>query len=167
MHYKVENENIKYLDERYKTVGHCAPEYEGMSSRDAEIDYRRRVDKYRAFFEPIDMSGSHPVESKWSYFKCDHSRQHFVVHNVRGYLPMKIANFIMNLRTTTHSFYLTRHGQSEYNSIGRIGGDSGLSAHGLAYARALPNFVKEKVFIGPTPLPMKYLIDHTTSWPLL
>jgi broad specificity phosphatase PhoE len=39
----------------------------------------------------------------------------------------------------------TRHGQSEYNAIGRIGGDSGLSDHGIAYAKALAEFVDKKV----------------------
>lgn len=38
-----------------------------------------------------------------------------------------------------------RHGQSEYNRNGRIGGDSGLSEHGVAYAKALAKFVHEKV----------------------
>ncbi|RYY83819.1 hypothetical protein EON63_10425 [archaeon] len=44
---------------------------------------------------------------------------------MKGYLMQKVVNFIMNLRTTSHAFYLTRHGQSEYNDLGRIGGDSG------------------------------------------
>ena len=44
---------------------------------------------------------------------------------VKGHLPLKIVQFIMSLRTTKHAFYLTRHGQSEYNEVGRIGGDSG------------------------------------------
>ena len=43
---------------------------------------------------------------------------------------------------------MCRHGQSEYNRNGRIGGDSGLSEHGVAYARALAAFVKEKVGKG-------------------
>ena len=45
--------------------------------------------------------------------------------SVTGYLPMKIVNFIMNMRITDKRFYLSRHGQSEYNVVGRIGGDSG------------------------------------------
>lgn len=57
------------------------------------------------------------------------------MHNVRGYLPLKVVHFIMNMRTTFRPFFLTRHGQSEYNEVGRIGGDSGLSTHGVAYAR--------------------------------
>jgi hypothetical protein len=33
----------------------------------------------------------------------------------------------MNLHTLSRTFYLTRHGQSEYNLLGKIGGDSGLT----------------------------------------
>lgn len=77
--------------------------------------------------------------------KCDHTRQHFVVHNVKGYLLQKMVNFIMNLRTNSHSFYLSRHGQSEYNDLGRIGGDSGLTVHGVNYARKLAEFVEQSI----------------------
>ena len=38
-----------------------------------------------------------------------------------------------------------RHGQSEYNAIGRIGGDSGLSVHGVNYAKKLAEFVDSHV----------------------
>jgi broad specificity phosphatase PhoE len=77
--------------------------------------------------------------------KCDHAKQHFVVNKVKGFLMQKVVNFIMNLRTTSHAFYLTRHGQSEYNDLGRIGGDSGLTEHGLRYAEKLAAFVDKQV----------------------
>ena len=51
----------------------------------------------------------------------------------------------MNLRTTFRPFYMSRHGQSEYNECGRIGGDSGLSQHGTNYAHKLAEFVHEKI----------------------
>jgi len=44
-----------------------------------------------------------------------------------------------------HSIYLTRHGQSEYNRFGKIGGDSPLSPAGEAYARCLAAFATEKI----------------------
>lgn len=31
------------------------------------------------------------LEGRWSYMKCDHSRQHFVSHRVGGYLPLKVV----------------------------------------------------------------------------
>lgn len=41
--------------------------------------------------------------------------------------------------------WLTRHGESEYNVAGRIGGNSRLSARGQAYANALPDVLVERV----------------------
>jgi 6-phosphofructo-2-kinase len=155
----------RLLSEHYHTVASCSPDYCGVSSRTAEEDYRQRVEKYRAIFEPINEDLNHPVESRWSYFKCDHSSHHYVVHRVRGNIPLKIVQFIMNMRTTSHAFYLSRHGQSEYNAIGRIGGDSGLSQHGVNYAKELAMFVEEKVslpigsFHLPHPAPQHALLQ--------
>ena len=51
----------------------------------------------------------------------------------------------MNLHTLPRTFYLTRHGQSEYNLLGKIGGDSGLTPAGIEYARRLATFAKEEI----------------------
>ena len=51
----------------------------------------------------------------------------------------------MNLHTLPRTFYLTRHGQSEYNLLGKIGGDSGLTPAGFEYARRLALFAKEYI----------------------
>lgn len=40
-----------------------------------------------------------------------------------------MVHFVINHNTKGHEFYLSRHGQSEYNAIGRIGGDSGRYAY--------------------------------------
>lgn len=148
MFIEVSNTDEQFLNENYRANVKCSPDYAGIGTSEAFMDYRRRVDNYSTIFEPIDDSQCHPVESKWSYFKCDHSRHHFVVHSVRGHVPLKIVHFIMNMRTDCHPFYLSRHGQSEYNEIGRIGGDSGLTGHGLAYARKLADFVVSHIVRG-------------------
>jgi len=51
----------------------------------------------------------------------------------------------MNLHTLPRTFFLTRHGQSEYNLLGKIGGDSGLTPAGIEYARRLAVFAKEHI----------------------
>ncbi len=38
------------------------------------------------------------------------------------------------------TLYLTRHGESEFNLVDRIGGDSPLAERGLAYARVLGKY---------------------------
>lgn len=51
----------------------------------------------------------------------------------------------MNLHTLPRVFYLSRHGQSEYNLLGKIGGDAGLTEAGLEYARRLADFARDVV----------------------
>jgi 6-phosphofructo-2-kinase len=49
------------------------------------------------------------------------------------------------MHNTPHSIYLTRHGQSEYNRVGKIGGDSPLTDAGNRYSRKLAQFVEDQV----------------------
>lgn len=53
----------------------------------------------------------------------------------------------MNLHTLPRTFFLTRHGQSEYNLLGKIGGDSGLTPAGKEYSRRLSQFAKEHITV--------------------
>lgn len=41
-----------------------------------------------------------------------------------------------------------QHGESEQNLIGRIGGDSNLSARGLQYAAALSQYIRDQNIEG-------------------
>lgn len=45
----------------------------------------------------------------------------------------------------SRKIWLTRHGESEYNMAGRIGGDSGLTARGEEYARLLPDVLDSRL----------------------
>lgn len=51
----------------------------------------------------------------------------------------------MNLHTMPRVFYLSRHGQSEYNLLGKIGGDAGLTDAGMEYARRLADFAQSHI----------------------
>lgn len=142
MFVEVLNEDPTFLVKQYEAAAKTMPDYADFSSWEAEADYRQRIASYNDF---ESLNAHHPVESKWSFIKCDHSSHYFEIHNIQGHIPMRVVHFLTNIRTTTHSFYVTRHGQSEYNRIGRIGGDSGLSRHGIAFAKALAKFVREKI----------------------
>jgi broad specificity phosphatase PhoE len=67
----------------------------------------------------------------------------FLLNHVNN--KFKVVHFVMNLHTMPRTFYLTRHGQSEYNLLGKIGGDSGLTPAGIEYARRLAQFAKEYI----------------------
>jgi hypothetical protein len=115
---EVRNDNPAFLTDQISDVALTSPDYEGVTNEEALLDYRLRLLMYERQFEPL---GVNIAENRWSYFTCNHHTQHFVVNKIKGYLPLKIIHFIMNLRTTKHAFFLSRHGQSEYNEVGRIG----------------------------------------------
>jgi broad specificity phosphatase PhoE len=110
----------------------------GMKEEDALEDFRKRRQQYMSVYVPIDESDG------CSYVKIINSRK-FIANNIRGYLKLKVVHFVMNLHTLPRTFFLTRHGQSEYNLLGKIGGDSGLSPAGVECAKRLAEFAQEHI----------------------
>jgi len=50
--------------------------------------------------------------------------------------------FLMNIKVQKSEIYFSRHGESQMNVSGRIGGDSMLSPRGEQYAAKLGDFMK-------------------------
>eukprot|EP00937_MAST-01D_sp_MAST-1D-sp2_P000118 g118.t1 len=86
-------------------------------------------------------------ESELSYVKLINSSQ-VVLNRINGYMQTTIVQFVMNLHTVPRAIYMSRHGQSEYNLMGKIGGDSSLTTLGNEYARALAKWVDDKLLPG-------------------
>jgi broad specificity phosphatase PhoE len=84
-------------------------------------------------------------EDDLSYIKLINYGQKVVTNRMHGYLRMRIAQFLTTIHTTPHVIYLTRHGQSEYNLLGKIGGNPPLSEAGREYAQRLAAWVPENV----------------------
>ena len=59
----------------------------------------------------------------------------YLVNRVLDHIQSRIVYYLMNIHITPRSIYLCRHGESELNIKGRIGGDSGLSARGKEVQR--------------------------------
>ena len=66
-------------------------------------------------------------EDDLSYMKLYNYGQKVVTNRMYGYLRMRIAQFLTTVHTTPHTIWLSRHGQSEYNVLGKIGGNPPLS----------------------------------------
>lgn len=135
LEYVVDDERL--LEENIRTVKLGTPEYKEMDPDLALKDFIERRNNYSKCYTSVQ-------EEEGSYIRVVNFKK-FEVFNVRGYLPLKIVHFIMNLHTMPRTFYFTRHGQSEYNLLGKIGGDSGLSQNGDEYARRLAKFAKENI----------------------
>lgn len=125
------------LKENFHSVQTSLPDYEGDDPEEALKDFAERRKNYMDVYKQVE-------DSEGSYFKILNYHK-FVMNNIRGYLPLKVVHFAMNLHTMPRTFYLTRHGQSEYNLYGKIGGDSGLSTNGMEYARRLANYAHDSI----------------------
>ena len=90
-------------------------------------------------------------ETEYSYIKCIDRGTQTIMNKIEGYMPGRIAQFITNCchcHWTKHKkLYLSRHGQSQYNATGRIGGDSDLTDMGERYALALRDFASSDVCV--------------------
>ncbi|GAA6019623.1 hypothetical protein JCM11491_002829 [Sporobolomyces phaffii] len=125
------------------------PDYDGQEPEQAERDFRERIKHYEKSYEPLDEAKD--KDGEMSFCKMVNVGKQVTVNRIDGYLQSRIAFYLMNLHLTPRSIYFTRHGESQYNVDGQIGGDAPLSAQGEKYMSALPELIKQK--LGPdTPL---------------
>jgi broad specificity phosphatase PhoE len=113
-------------------------DYEGMSPAEAFRDFLARIEQYeRTYVEVQDDEGS--------YVKVIDAGRQVVTNRIEGYLSSRLAFFLMQIRPTERPICLTRHGESESNVLGRIGGDSALTERGREYSRKLATFIRERI----------------------
>ena len=129
------------LEHNIREICSTLPDYAMLSPDDALADYRARVVLCERVAQPIDDDGS---EAHLSWIRIRDFRR-YEVNNVHGFLQGRVVQLVMNLTDATHEFYLTRHGQSEYNKLGKIGGDAPLTDDGRMYARRLAEFAKKVI----------------------
>jgi len=113
------------------------PDYAGMTAENAFQDFNARIDQYKRTYVPV-------AEDEGSYVKIIDAGRQFILHDIDGYLPSHIASFLMQIRPTERVIWLSRHGESESNLEGRIGGDAPLTERGKNYAAALADFFRER-----------------------
>ncbi|ABP00251.1 predicted protein, partial [Ostreococcus lucimarinus CCE9901] len=100
----------------------------------AKESWRRRLDEYRKLYVTLQEDGS---EDDLSYIKLYNYGERVQTNKMRAYLPQRIVQFLTATHPTAHKIYLCRHGESEYNVTGRLGGNSGITAKGVAFSEIL------------------------------
>lgn len=119
------------------------PDYSNTFPKEAKLDFLRRIKEYEAVYQTIS-------ESHLSYLKIINVGSQVILNRINGYLQSRIAFYLMNLHLKPRSIFFSRHGESQFNVEGKIGGDSPLSTRGMKYARALPDLITDN--IGNAPL---------------
>jgi len=121
-----------------------SPDYKGVEAEEAITDFLERIKHYEDIYEPI----SEEDEAHFSFIKLFNAGEKYVIHKHEGYLQSKIVYWIMNVHITPRTIYLTRHGESEHNRLGKIGGDSDISERGKQYSLALSYFFNHQTIPG-------------------
>lgn len=114
-----------------------SPDYADVDPDTAALDFRARIAHYERAYEPLDDPDS-------SYIKIIDVGRQVVLNRIRGYLPARLAPLLINLHITRRPIWLTRHGESNFNVLGLLGGDSELSPRGEEYAKSLAAFVQSQ-----------------------
>uniref|UniRef100_A0A669QDP6 6-phosphofructo-2-kinase/fructose-2,6-biphosphatase 1 n=1 Tax=Phasianus colchicus TaxID=9054 RepID=A0A669QDP6_PHACC len=128
------------IEENIKQVKLSSPDYKGCTPEEAVADFLQRIECYKATYEPLDEQ----LDSGLSYIKIFDVGVRYLANRVQGHVQSRTVYYLMNTHVTPRAIYLSRHGESQLNLKGRIGGDAGLSPRGRQYAQALAEFIRSQ-----------------------
>lgn len=117
------------------------PDYRDQDPITALDDFRQRIAIYEKNYVPI---GEYEEGKNLPYVQMIDVGRKLVSHQIRGFLSAQTVYYLLNFNLAPRQIWITRHGESEDNVGGRIGGDSELSERGRQYARALASFVDQQ-----------------------
>uniref|UniRef100_A0A674D5D3 6-phosphofructo-2-kinase/fructose-2,6-bisphosphatase-like n=1 Tax=Salmo trutta TaxID=8032 RepID=A0A674D5D3_SALTR len=117
-----------------------SPDYAGCDKEEAVADFLKRIECYKVTY----ISLNDEKDRSLSYIKIFNVGSRYLVNRVQDHIQSRIVYYLMNIHVAPRFIYLTRHGESELNLVGRIGGDSGLSPHGNKFASALGGYIRSQ-----------------------
>ncbi|CAH1970732.1 unnamed protein product [Acanthoscelides obtectus] len=132
------------IEQNIMEVKISSPDYVNIDKDSVLTDFLQRIQHYQERYEPLNEEN----EKEVSFMKIYNTGEKVVVHKHEGHVQARIVYYLMNIHITPRTIYLTRHGESEQNLEGRIGGDSNLSPRGKQYAKALANYIQEQKIEG-------------------
>ncbi|XP_074098073.1 6-phosphofructo-2-kinase/fructose-2,6-bisphosphatase isoform X2 [Cotesia typhae] len=118
------------LERNYQEVIRHNVDFLGMDPSLAAEDLKLKVAHYVHAWEPMD-------EKNYPRITIDTVSLEMRAHKITGHVETSVLGYLGSVTAKPHTLYFSRHGESEYNVIGKIGGDAVLSARGERYAQAL------------------------------
>lgn len=141
------------IEKNIKKTKIYSPDYVGWHEDDIVNDFKERIHQYELVYEEVgDISALSEKEKKdpkdpentVSFIKMINLNERVVSQNIQGFLNLQILTFLLHLHLEDRPLYLLRHGESEFNTAGRIGGDPPLTENGQKFGRMLHKFFLEE-----------------------
>lgn len=129
------DENLLEANMRLKLSG---PDYKDKDPIASLEDFKKRVKIYEKNYVPL---GKYEEDNNMPYVQMIDVGRKVISHQIKGFLTAQATYYLLNFNLAPRQIWITRHGESQDNVAGKIGGDSDLSPNGLRYARALTRFI--------------------------
>jgi 6-phosphofructo-2-kinase len=117
------------------------PDYKGKDPQASYDDFRKRVAAYESAYVPL---GAYEEANHMQYIKMIDVGRKVIHYQLQGFLAGGIASYLSTFNLSPRQIWITRHGKSVDNHLGKIGGDSDITDEGRNYATALYNFIGHK-----------------------
>ncbi|KAH2135829.1 hypothetical protein KXV72_008874 [Aspergillus fumigatus] len=114
------------------------PDYKGQDPVKSLEDFKKRVALYEKSYVPL---GEYEEKHGMAYIRMIDVGRKIVSHQTHGFLSSQVVYYLLNFNLSPRQIWITRHGESKDNQLGRIGGDSEISENGRRYAKALTRFI--------------------------
>ncbi len=113
------------------------PEFAGLSEAEALQSFRKRIDYYAGIYVP--------VRDETCWMRVDAADSRILDEAPDNDLPYYAAIRDIVVSRWVRDLYLVRHGETEFNLEGRLGGDPDLTAAGRRQAERLAYHFRDKV----------------------
>lgn len=131
-------EDAAWVERNVRNTKLYSPDYAGRDAEEAVRDFTARIEHYSRSYESVE-------EDEGSFIRITDKGQKIELSHIDGFLPGRLVAFLTHLHDSARTIYLTRHGESEDNRVGRIGGDSSLTVAGRAYADRLAAYLADQI----------------------
>ncbi|KAG7206708.1 hypothetical protein KM043_000381 [Ampulex compressa] len=118
------------LELNYREILRYSADYVGVDPKLAAENLQLKVAHYARSYEPMD-------EKNYPRIRIDIGTMSIESCKVSGHIETSVLGYLGSVAVKPHALYFSRHGESEYNVLGKVGGDAVLSARGERYAQAL------------------------------
>ncbi|OWB81217.1 kinase activity protein [[Candida] boidinii] len=115
------------------------PDYKNMDPNLALKDFVGRLKNYEKAYETIDEDEE--KLKNFQFVKMIDVGRKVIACNIKGFLASQIIYYLLNFNLNDRQIWITRHGESTDNVLGKIGGDANLTERGLKFSKALKKFM--------------------------
>ncbi|KAI1083898.1 bifunctional 6-phosphofructo-2-kinase/fructose-2,6-bisphosphate 2-phosphatase [Whalleya microplaca] len=132
------NPDLLEANMRLKLSG---PDYKDKDPVKSLEDFKERVKAYESAYVPL---GDYEEDHGMQYIKMTDVGKKLTHFGLGGFLSSNIAHYLSSFNLSPRQIWITRHGQSSDNQLGKIGGNSELTDRGHLYSKVLYEFITHK-----------------------